>query len=62
PDRNTGNTTSNAVQLSAYCVSFGPMLQVLRKPVNALARGALVEDIAYTIALTAIPAYAHAPA
>ena len=32
------------------------MLQGLRKPVNDLSRGALVDDIVYTIALTAIQA------
>ena len=45
PDLNTGNTTYKAVQRSADCVSVGPMLQGLRKPVNDLSRGALVEDI-----------------
>jgi len=34
--------------------SIGPMLQGMRKPVNDLSRGALVDDIVYTIALTAI--------
>jgi hypothetical protein len=42
------------VQRSADCVSLGPMLQGLRKPVNDLPRGAQVDDIVYTIALTAI--------
>jgi phosphate acetyltransferase len=56
PDLNTGNTTYKAVQRSAHVVSVGPMLQGLRKPVNDLSRGALVEDIVYTIALTAIQA------
>lgn len=56
PDLNTGNTTYKAVQRSADVVSIGPMLQGLRKPVNDLSRGALVEDIVYTIALTAIQA------
>jgi phosphate acetyltransferase len=32
------------------------MLQGLRKPVNDLSRGALVDDIVFTIALTAIQA------
>jgi phosphate acetyltransferase len=32
------------------------LLQGLRKPVNDLSRGALVDDIVYTIALTAIQA------
>ena len=56
PDLNTGNTTYKAVQRSAGVVSIGPMLQGLAKPVNDLSRGALVEDIVYTIALTAIQA------
>ena len=56
PDLNTGNNTYKAVQRSADCVSVGPMLQGLRKPVNDLSRGALVDDIVYTIALTAIQA------
>ncbi|WP_263144047.1 phosphate acetyltransferase [Pseudomonas sp. RIT-PI-AD] len=58
PDLNTGNTTYKAVQRSAQVVSVGPMLQGLRKPVNDLSRGALVDDIVYTIALTAIQAAA----
>ena len=56
PDLNTGNTTYKAVQRSAELVSIGPMLQGMRKPVNDLSRGALVDDIVYTIALTAIQA------
>ncbi len=56
PDLNTGNTTYKAVQRSANVVSIGPMLQGLRKPVNDLSRGALVEDIVFTIALTAVQA------
>jgi len=56
PDLNTGNTTYKAVQRSANVVSIGPMLQGLRKPVNDLSRGATVDDIVYTIALTAIQA------
>ncbi len=56
PDLNTGNTTYKAVQRSANVISVGPMLQGLRKPVNDLSRGALIEDIVYTIALTSIQA------
>lgn len=59
PDLNTGNTTYKAVQRSAHVVSVGPMLQGLRKPVNDLSRGALVDDIVFTIALTAIQAHAR---
>lgn len=62
PDLNTGNTTYKAVQRSASVVSVGPMLQGLRKPVNDLSRGALVEDIIYTIVVTAIQAAAEATA
>lgn len=54
PDLNTGNTTYKAVQRSANLISIGPVLQGLRKPVNDLSRGALVDDIIYTIAVTAI--------
>ena len=56
PDLNTGNTTYKAVQRSANVVSVGPLLQGLNKPVNDLSRGALVDDIVYTIALTGIQA------
>ncbi len=56
PDLDTGNTTYKAVQRSAQVVSIGPMLQGLARPVNDLSRGALVDDIIYTIALTAIQA------
>ena len=56
PDLNTGNTTYKAVQRNAGVISVGPMLQGLNKPVNDLSRGCLVDDIVYTIALTAIQA------
>lgn len=56
PDLNTGNTTYKAVQRTANVVAVGPMLQGLRRPVNDLSRGCLVDDIVYTIALTAIQA------
>ncbi len=58
PDLNTGNVTYKAVQRSANVVSMGPMLQGLAKPVNDLSRGCLVEDIVFTINLTAIQAQA----
>ena len=56
PDLDTGNTTYKAVQRSADVVSIGPMLQGLAKPVNDLSRGASVDDIVGTIALTAVQA------
>lgn len=58
PDLNTGNTTYKAVQRSAHVLSIGPMLQGLAAPVNDLSRGATVDDIVYTIALTAVQAAA----
>lgn len=61
PDLNTGNTTYKAVQRAANVVSIGPMLQGLAKPVNDLSRGASVDDIVYTIALTAIQADKNTP-
>ncbi len=54
PDLNTGNTTYKAVQRSANLISIGPILQGIRKPVNDLSRGSLVDDIVYTVAVTAI--------
>lgn len=58
PDLNTGNNTYKAVQRSAGAVAIGPILQGLNKPVNDLSRGATVEDIINTIAITAIQAQA----
>jgi len=56
PDLNTGNNTYKAVQRSAGAVAIGPVLQGLKKPINDLSRGALVEDIINTVAITAIQA------
>jgi phosphate acetyltransferase len=56
PDLNTGNNTYKAVQRSAGAVAMGPVLQGLNKPINDLSRGALVEDIINTVAITAIQA------
>ncbi|MEK7415298.1 MAG: phosphate acetyltransferase [Planctomycetota bacterium] len=56
PDLNAGNTAYKAVQRSTGCISIGPMMQGMARPVNDLSRGCLVEDIVFTIALTAIQA------
>lgn len=61
PDLNTGNNTYKAVQRSAGAVAVGPVLQGLRKPVNDLSRGALVQDIVNTVAITAIQAQGARP-
>ncbi|MCO7272596.1 phosphate acetyltransferase [Cellulosimicrobium cellulans] len=60
PDLNTGNNTYKAVQRSAGAVAVGPVLQGLNKPVNDLSRGALVQDIVNTVAITAIQAQGSA--
>jgi phosphate acetyltransferase len=52
PDLNT----YKAVQRSAGATAVGPVLQGLKKPVNDLSRGATVDDIAMTIAVTALQA------
>ena len=56
PDLNAGNNTYKAVQRTAGAVAIGPVLQGLAKPVNDLSRGALVDDIVNTVAITAIQA------
>jgi phosphate acetyltransferase len=56
PDLNTGNNTYKAVQRSARAVAVGPVMQGLRRPVNDLSRGATVQDIVNTVAITAIQA------
>ncbi|MCQ9132647.1 MULTISPECIES: phosphate acetyltransferase [Streptomyces] len=61
PDLNTGNNTYKAVQRSAGAIAVGPVLQGLRKPVNDLSRGALVQDIVNTVAITAIQAQSPSP-
>ncbi|MDR2929585.1 MAG: phosphate acetyltransferase [Propionibacteriaceae bacterium] len=58
PDLDTGNITYKAVQRTAHTLALGPVLQGLRKPVNDLSRGALVDDIVNTVAITAIQAQA----
>jgi phosphate acetyltransferase len=59
PDLNTGNNTYKAVQRSSGAVAIGPVLQGLKRAVNDLSRGALVEDIVNTVAITAIQAQAE---
>lgn len=56
PSLSSGNVGYKAVQRSAGAIAVGPVLQGLNKPVNDLSRGALVEDIVNTIALTAVQA------
>lgn len=56
PDLCAGNIGYKAVQRSSDALAVGPILQGLNKPVNDLSRGALVQDIINTVALTALEA------
>nr|WP_236103552.1 phosphate acetyltransferase [Campylobacter armoricus] len=56
PDLNAANICYKAVQRTANSLAIGPILQGLKKPINDLSRGCLVEDIVNTVILSAIQA------
>ena len=56
PNLDVGNISYKTVQRSTGIVCIGPVLQGLRKPVNDLSRGCTVNDIVFTIAITAVQA------
>jgi phosphate acetyltransferase len=58
PNLNAGNICYKAVQRAANALAIGPVIQGLNAPVNDLSRGASVEDIINTVAVTAIQAQA----
>lgn len=56
PDLNAANIAYKAVQRTANALAIGPILQGLKKPVNDLSRGCLVDDVVNTVILSAIQA------
>lgn len=56
PDLEAGNISYKLVQRLAKARAIGPLLQGLNKPCSDLSRGALVEDIVDTVAVTALRA------
>lgn len=52
PDLQSGNIAYKAIQRFGNLTAVGPIIQGLNKPINDLSRGATVEDIIFTSAIT----------
>lgn len=52
PDLQSGNIAYKAIQRFGGLTAVGPIIQGLNKPINDLSRGATVEDIIFTSAIT----------
>ena len=56
PDLQSGNIAYKAIERFGNLRAVGPIIQGLKKPINDLSRGASVEDIIFTSALTILMA------
>ena len=56
PDLQSGNIAYKAIERFGNLRAVGPIIQGLNKPINDLSRGASVEDIIFTSALTILMA------
>ena len=54
PDLDSGNISYKITQSLANYQAIGPILIGLKKPVNDLSRGCTVDDIIYTVAISAL--------
>lgn len=56
PDLQSGNIAYKAIERFGSLKAVGPIIQGLKKPINDLSRGASVEDIIFTSAITILMA------
>lgn len=56
PDLQSGNITYKAIERFGSLKAVGPIIQGLKRPINDLSRGASVEDIIFTSAITILMA------
>ena len=61
PTSTRATTPTRRCSAAPGAVAIGPVLQGLNKPVNDLSRGAIVQDIVNTVAITAIQAAGLSP-